>query len=57
MKECPECGGEGEIEYATGGARLGSGYPGEPDYALEECELCGGHGEVEDDGEGDDGGV
>src|SRR5690554_3542472 len=44
---CPDCGGEGRVEYSRGYRITGSGYGDcEEIITLEECERCEGCGQI-----------
>jgi len=53
-KDCPECEGEGQVEYEVGVPNYGAWYGGELETRVGECENCDGSGQVEDDGMDDD---
>ena len=48
MKTCPECNGEGELEYEVPVADYGAPHGGFLDTEWGPCENCGGTGEIED---------
>jgi DnaJ-class molecular chaperone len=46
MEKCPECLGDGQVEYEVARPHAGGFNEGYIDTVLDDCELCGGQGEV-----------
>ena len=53
-KDCPECEGEGLVEYEVGVPDFSAYFGGEIETRVGECGNCQGSGRVEDDGMNDD---